>query len=239
MVKFFNAKVKPEEELVSPLMADADEPSVMSSQSAGMRDEERLARRMQRESERRKRNERLTGSKAGSVSSSKSKSSKSSKTIMTQEEQDIVDVKMGCCYKFGMILVKSIHLIDGIVGLIFVVYGSLIMTQFDNPAMVAAVACLTFGSVLLFASIMGGIGFTTNVCKRIGLVFSAYTAPCVAFFYLVAIIFLLADPDAFFNYLTEYKDVLFLSSALIATLKELSVFFYFVLLGLGTMEMMR
>jgi len=222
MVKFFNAK-KPAEELVSPLMAD--EPSAMSSQSFGTRDEERATRRMQREKERKKRDERLAGSKAGSVSSSKSKSSKTSKTILTQEEQDEADVKMGCCYTFGGILVKSIHLIDGLIGLIFVVYGSLIMTQFVNPAMVAAIACLTFGSVLLFASIMGGIGFTTKVCKRIGLALSAYMAPCVSFIYLVAIIALLADPDTFFAYLTEQKDVLYLSSAEIATLKNLLPFF--------------
>jgi hypothetical protein len=213
MVNFFNAKKKPEGELVSPLMADADEPSVMSFQSAGTR--------------------------KSSKSNKSNKSSKSTKTIMTQEEQDEVDVKMGCCYTLGGILVKSIHLIDGFIGLIFVVYGSLIMTQFDNPAMIAAISCMTFGSILLFASIMGGIGFTTKVCKRIGLVLSAYMAPFVAFFYLVAVIAVLADPDVFFNYLTEHKDVLYLSSAEIATLKELLVFFYFVLLGLGTMEMMR
>ena len=113
------------------------------------------------------------------------------------------------------------------------------MTQFDNPAMAAAITCLTFGSVLLFGSIMGGIGFTTKVCKRIGIALSAYLAPCVAFFYLVVIIALLADHATFFNYLTEHKDVLYLSSSEITSLNDLLPFFYIVLIALGVMEMLR
>jgi hypothetical protein len=229
MVKLFN-KDKPAEDLVSPLMAD--EPSVTSGRSFSSRDGERASRRMERD-------KRLASSKAASVSSSKSKSSNSNKTIMTQEEQDEADVKMGCCYTFGGILVKSIHLIDGLIGLIFVIYGSLIMTQFHSPAEVASIVCLTYGAVLLFFALMGGIGFTSRVCKRCGLALSAYIALFIAFFYLVGIIALLASPDTFFNYLTDHKDVLYLSSAEIATLKQLLPFFYIVLVALGAMEMTR
>jgi hypothetical protein len=237
MVNLFSKKKNPAEELVTPLMAD--EPSVTSALSSGTREEQRALRRVQREKERKYRDERLASSKGASASSSKSKSSNSNKTIMTQEEQDEADVKMGCCYTFGGILVKSIHLIDGLIGLIFLVYGSLIMTQFDNPAKVAGIVSLTFGSVLLFFAIMGGIGFTAKVCKRCGLALSAYMALCIAFFYLVAIITFLADPDTVFNYLTDNKDVLYLSSAEIATLKDLLPFFYIVLVALGAMEMAR
>ena len=230
MVNIFSKKKNPAEELVTPLMAD--EPSVTSALSSA-------SRRAQREKERKDRDERLASSKGASASSSKSKSSNSNKTIMTQEEQDEADVKMGCCYTFGEILVKSIHLIDGLIGLIFVVYGSLIMTQFDNPAKVASIVSLTFGSVLLFFAIMGGIGFTTKVCKRCGLALSAYMALFIAFFYLVTIITFLAAPDTFFNYLTDNKDVLYLSSAEITTLKDLLPFFYIVQVALGAMEIAR
>ena len=230
MVNIFSKKKNPAEELVTPLMAD--EPSVTSALSSA-------SRRAQREKERKDRDERLASSKGASASSSKSKSSNSNKTIMTQEEQDEADVKMGCCYTFGEILVKSIHLIDGLIGLIFVVYGSLIMTQFDNPAKVASIVSLTFGSVLLFFAIMGGIGFTTKVCKRCGLALSAYMALFIAFFYLVTIITFLAAPDTFFNYLTDNKDVLYLSSAEITTLEDLLPFFYIVLVALGAMEIAR
>ena len=234
MVNLFSKKKNPAEELVTPLMAD--EPSATSALSSGTREGERASRRAQREKERQDRDKRLARSKVASASSSKSKSNT---TIMTQEEQDKADVKMGCCYTFGGILVKSIHLIDGLIGIIFVVYGSLIMTQFDSPAMVASIVCLTFGSVLLFFAIMGGIGFTSKVCKRCGLALSAYVALFIAFFYLVAIIALLASPDTFINYLTDNKDVLYLSSAEIATLKDLLPFFYIVLVALGAMEMAR
>jgi hypothetical protein len=85
--------------------------------------------------------------------------------------------------------------------------------QYAEPAMAFAVICLTLGSVLLLAAIMGFIGFHYKVCKRVGLAFSAYTAPFIASFYLIAVIAVLAATDKFFNYLRLHKDVLYLSAA--------------------------
>lgn len=175
-----------------------------------------------------------------SVSSSRSRSSKkSSKSALTQAEQDEKDVKLGCCYTFGGLLVKSIHVIDALLGLLFIIYGALIITHFSKPAMAAAITCLTLGSVLLFAAIMGLIGFHTKVCRRIGLVISAYTAPFIALFYLSVTIAVLAATDTFFKYLILHKDVLYLSADQIKTLKDLLPFFYIILLVLGTVEMAR
>ena len=145
-----------------------------------------------------------------------------------------------CCHKFGRFLVKFIHYIDGLIGLTFVIYGTFIYLSFEQPAMEAVIFSLTYGCTLLFASIIGLIGFyTKTVCGRCGLAISAYMAPFIAFFYMFVIIAMLASPDELFNYLDEHKDVLFLNDAQLATLKQLLPFFYVVLACLTLLEICR
>mmetsp|Transcript_14478 Transcript_14478/g.31402 ORF Transcript_14478/g.31402 Transcript_14478/m.31402 type:complete len:203 (-) Transcript_14478:151-759(-) len=140
---------------------------------------------------------------------------------------------------FFQFLVKTIHLIDAMIGLTFVVYGSLIMTNFENPAMEAVITSLTFGSTMLFTSIMGVIGFTTKVCLRCGLALSAYTAPFIAFFYMFVIILLISSPETFFDYLTEHKDVLYLNDAEILLLENMLPLFYIIMASLAAVEICR
>jgi len=166
-------------------------------------------------------------------------SKKSMKKQLSQEEQDAKDVKIGCSYKFGQFLVKTIHFIDAAIGVTFVVYGSLIMTQFDNPAMEAAITSLAFGSIMLFTSAMGVIGFSTKLCNRCGLLVSAYMAPLVVCFYMFIIISLLAAPDAFFNYLTEHMSDMYLNAAQIQTMRNLLPLFYIIIASLAVVEIMR
>ena len=175
-----------------------------------------------------------------SVSSLRSKSSKkSNKTELSREERDGRDVKLGCCHIFGGLLIKAIHVIDALLGILLLTYGSLIITKFAKPAMTIAVICLTLGSVLLLAAIMGFIGFHYKVCKRVGLALSAYMAPFIAFFYLIIVIAVLAVTDKFFNYLRLHKDVLYLSATQIKSLRDLLPLFYIVLLVLAVLEMSR
>ena len=193
-------------------------------------------------SRRSKRDKSVKDSKRSSKSSSSSKSSKSkkkSKTKLSQEEQDANDAKLGCCTRFAQFLVKAIHWIDGLIGLAFVVYGTLVMVSFDEPAMEAVITSLTYGCTLLFTSIMGLVGFYTAVCNRCGLVISAYIAPLIALFYIVVIIAVAASPDTFFNYLDEHQDVLYLNDAQIKTLRDMLPFFYIVLACLTAIEICR
>ncbi|KAL7532997.1 hypothetical protein ACHAXR_004980 [Thalassiosira sp. AJA248-18] len=171
--------------------------------------------------------------------SEKKESARAKKSAKKQKIQDKKDSKMPCCARFAQFMAKTIHIIDLCLGLVFVIYGALIMTSFDTPAMEAAITCLTFGSLLMFTAIMGGIGLKSKACSRVGLVISAYTAPFIALFYIVVIIALLADPDTLFNYLTEHKDVLFLNDGEIATLKSILPFFYIALACLAAIETLR
>ena len=176
-----------------------------------------------------------------SVSSLRSgkSSKKSNKTELSQVERDGRDVKLGCCHIFGGLLIKAIHVIDALLGILLLTYGSLIITKFAKPAMAISVICLTLGSVLLLAAIMGFVGFHYKVCKRVGLALSAYMAPFIAFFYLIIVVAVLAATDKFFNYLRLHKDVLFLSATQIKSSRDLLPLFYIVLLVLAVLEMSR
>lgn len=228
MVKFFK-KTKKSDEVPAPLMTE--EPAWSSpSSSTRSREEEREARRKDRDARRRAMDNRFVDNKAAKQSTEKQ---------LTQEEQDAKDIKINCCYKFGQFLVKTIHLIDAAIGVTFVVYGSLIMTQFNNPAMEAAIFSLSFGSIMVFTSTMGLIGFSTKLCKRCGLLLSAYTAPFIVCFYMFIIIALLASPDVYFNYLKENMSVMYLSASQIQTLRNLLPLFYIIIASLAVIEIMR
>ncbi|KAL7548500.1 hypothetical protein ACHAWF_011792 [Thalassiosira exigua] len=224
----------------SPLMADSsdDEPVSSSSSRAG-KDERRAAQKKEREERRKKRDQQLEELEESRASGKSKSKSKKSKPKLSQEERDAKDSKLGCCHHFAEILVKIVHVLDGLIGFTFVVYGSLIMTQFKTPAMEAVITTLTFGCTMLASSIMGVIGFYTNKCDRVGLSISAYMGPLIAFFYIFAIIALLSSPDTYFDYLTEHKDVLYLNDAEILTLKQILPFFYIVLASLSAIEIFR
>lgn len=221
MAKLYSKKTKKSSRKkgdTSPLMADEPAPSSTSSSS---------------------RSERRGKMDKGSSSESKKKKKKSSKPKLSQEEQDAKDANLGCCTKFEQFVVKLVHVLDTLIGLTFLIYGSLIITQFENPAMEAAISTLTYGSTLAFASIMGIMGFYTTKCKRVGLVISAYMAPLIAFFNVFALIAVLSEPDTFFDYLTTNKDVLYLNDAEIQTLKNILPFFYITLASLTAIEICR
>ena len=249
MVKFFASKKVADESMTSPLLGDEqftwlknNEDTMPSSSSSSSRsplmatDDSSVTGLSSRQT--------LTSSStSGTASVSSLRSSKSSKksnkTELSQVEQDGRDVKLGCCHIFGGLLIKTIHVIDALLGILLLTYGSLIITKFAKPAMAISVICLTLGSVLLLAAIMGFIGFHYKVCKRLGLALSAYMAPFIAFFYLIIVIAVLAATDKFFNYLRLHKDVLYLSATRIKSLRDLLPLFYIVLLVLAVLEMSR
>jgi hypothetical protein len=158
---------------------------------------------------------------------------------LSQMEKDAKDVEFGNCTRCGQLLVKTIHLIDATIGLFFVVYGSFIMTQFDNPATMAAITSLVFGSVMMCSSFMGVIGFTTKRCNRRGLLVSAYTAPFIAWFYMFVITSTIFAQDVYLEYLMEHMSVMYLNDARIQTIKNLLPLLYVVLASLVVVEGLR
>lgn len=217
----------------SPLMADA---------GADGADAQRELRRKERDERRKERSERRAQTNPTSVNPALDRgveSKKKNKPKIPREEQMLKDAKLGCCHKFGTLLVKLVHVLDALIGLTFIIYGSLILTQFEEPAMEAAITTLTYGSIMLFASIMGVVGFYSSRCKRAGLLISAYSSPIIVLCNIFAMIFELSSSSSIFDYLTEHMDVLYLDEAEIATLKKILPFFFVVLASLTAIEICR
>lgn len=96
----------------------------------------RNAKIKERAERRKKRDKRLADSKSSRQAAAASSSSreKKSEPKLSQAEQDAIDSNLGCCYHTGQFLAKAIHLIDALIGIVFIVYGFLIYFNFENPA---------------------------------------------------------------------------------------------------------
>ena len=114
-----------------------------------------------------------------------------------------------CCSRLIEYTIKSLFVIDICIGIILIIYGSLILTQFDkeSAAMAAVIFCLLFGSIHFTTSLIGSISLFWSGCKRRGLILVGYIGPYVALVYFTIVIALLADTSGFLQYLDEHKEV--------------------------------
>jgi hypothetical protein len=213
----------------------APEPSGIKSPMPKSDRELREQQRAERKAKREQRNKELSERSEAEESKKKAKS----KPKLSREEQDAKDVKLGCCYHFTKFLAGAMHFIDFVLGLLSLIYGTLIYVKFKDPATEMAIACMTYGSVLVFTSCMGVFGFTYKCCNRCGLLGSIYVAPLITTYYFFLLIYFLSDNEALFSYLDEHKDVMYLTDERIAELKSLMPVVYSCLAGLAVAEMFR
>ena len=157
----------------------------------------------------------------------------------TQMENDAKNVGLGPCTRFGLFLVKAIHIIDATIGLFFVLYGSLILSQFDDPAIEAAITSLVFGIVMIISSTTGVIGLTTKCCNRLGLLLSACTAPFIIWFYAFVISSALVAQDVHLDYLMEHMSVMYLNADRIQLMINLLPLIYIIMASLALVEGLR
>lgn len=115
--------------------------------------------------------------------------------------------KGGCCWSAAEWSVKVLHVVDLCLGIAALVYGSLILTQFEQPAMAAVMFCMIAGCMHIITSGAGLINLFWKGCLRMGLFLSAYSGPYMAFSYLTIILTLAADKSGFLQYLDEHKEV--------------------------------
>lgn len=226
MAKFFNRGKKD----VAPAPAETAEPESGRETLHEARTRERAERKQKRE----QRNKKLSQSKSAAENRKKT-----SQPQLTREERDARDVKLGCFYHFTKFLAGAMHFVDFVLGILSLTYGVVIYLSFENPATAVAIACITYGAVLVFTSCMGGIGFSYKCCKRCGLLWSIYAAPLIITYYFFLIIYFLADGEAIFSYLEENKDVMYLDDVKLAELRSMMPVVYSVLAGLTVAEMVR
>ncbi len=155
------------------------------------------------------------------------------------ELEDVYNEQLGCCSKVGKYAVETLHAIDICLGLGLVIYGSLLFTQFETPAMAAALFCVILGTIHLATSLAGIFSFVVESCYRCGLVISAYIAPYFAIVYITIVIALIVDSAGFLKYIDDHKDQMFLGQDAAANFKKMLPLFYIVLIVLGFLESLR
>mmetsp|Transcript_32546 Transcript_32546/g.68448 ORF Transcript_32546/g.68448 Transcript_32546/m.68448 type:complete len:238 (+) Transcript_32546:166-879(+) len=161
----------------------------------------------------------------------------------TSQQLELEDVhdneRTGCCRKTIEFLVKTLQVIDASFGIALIVYGSLICTQFEEPAMAAVVFCLILGTIHLLTSVLGIISLFVKGCSRFGLLISAYSGPYISLVYSTMLISLLADSSGFLQYLDDHKEVMYLGSNVAENCRKLLPLFYTILIALGLLEASR
>jgi hypothetical protein len=155
------------------------------------------------------------------------------------ELEDVYNDQLGCCSKVGMYTVETLHAIDVSIGLALVIYGSLLFTQFETPAMAAALFCVILGTIHLATSLAGIFSFVVAACSRCGLVISAYIAPYYVIVYITIVIALIVDSKGFLKYLDDHKDQMFLGQDAATNFKRMLPLLYTVLIVLGLLESLR
>uniref|UniRef100_A0A7S2EKY9 Uncharacterized protein n=1 Tax=Ditylum brightwellii TaxID=49249 RepID=A0A7S2EKY9_9STRA len=142
-----------------------------------------------------------------------------------EEEQDL-----GFCHNIIKVSVKAMHVIDVILGILFVTYGIIIHFKQPRGTLEEAVGItVSFGLVLLVSSTIGTIAIWTSLCKRCGMIISAWCGLLIALIEFVIIIALLASHDKFFAYLEKNKDKLSLSTGAINTFRKVLPLIYIVI----------
>jgi len=155
------------------------------------------------------------------------------------ELEDVHNEQLGCCSKAGMYAVKTLHAIDFCLGLSLVIYGSLLLTQFETPAKAAALFCLMLGTIHLASSLAGIFSFVFKSCNRCGLVISAYIALYYVLVYISIVLSLVVDSAGFLKYIDDHKDQMFLGQDAAANFKRMMPLFYTILIVLGMLESFR
>ncbi|KAL3789625.1 hypothetical protein HJC23_003174 [Cyclotella cryptica] len=139
--------------------------------------------------------------------------------------------KERCCSQFMRWTIKALHVTDVCLGMALIIYGSLLRTQFEQPAMAAVVFCFLLGSIILVASVAGIFSYASPSCSRWGLLVSGFVAPYLAAVYVTMIIALVMDSSGFFMYLEDHHDVMYMGENVVENLNRLMPLLY-TLLGL-------
>ena len=147
--------------------------------------------------------------------------------------------KRGRCSACIGWIIKVLHGVDVCLGISLIVYGSLIRTQFEPPAMAAAIFCLLLGTILFVSSAVGIFSYASRSCSRWGLLVSGFVAPYLSVVYITIIISLVVDSSGFFQYLEDHHDVMYFSENVVQNLEGLMGLVYSILGTLTALELTR
>jgi hypothetical protein len=146
----------------------------------------------------------------------------------------------GCFSHFVGWTIKGLHVMDVCLGITLIVYGSLLMTQFEQPAMAAVVFCMLLGTtILLVSSGVGIFSYVSPSCSRWGLLVSGMVAPYLCVVYVTMIIALCMDSSGLFMYLEDHREVMYFGEDVVTNLKGVMPLVYSILGVLACLELVR
>ena len=159
------------------------------------------------------------------------------------QQMELEDVhhrkKRACCSTAMDMTIKILHGVDICLGITLIVYGSIIRTQFEQPAMAAVVFCLLLGTILLVSSAVGVFSYASPSCSRWGLLVSGLVAPYLSVVYLTMIIALCLDSTGLYIYLDDHHDVMYFGPDVVENLDRLMPLVYSILSILAALELTR
>lgn len=159
------------------------------------------------------------------------------------QQMELEDVhhrkKRGFFTQLVGVAIKGLHGIDVCLGITLIVYGSLLRTQFEQPAMAAVVFCLLLGIILLVSSGVGIFSYASPSCSRWGLLISGMVAPYLCVVYVTMIIALCMDSSGLFMYLEDHHEVMYFSEDVVTNLKGVMPLVYSILGVLAYLELVR
>ena len=136
-------------------------------------------------------------------------------------------------------VVAIIHILDAVLGTVALVYGSLLLKKFDQPAVELAVTCVIYGIIGLSASLIGAMSYLSSDFNRIGLSVSGFSALLLSFLYVALSLYFIFGAQSFFAYLDCHKNVIFLDGSRMDSVHVLVYLCYILLPVIALLEVVR
>lgn len=105
--------------------------------------------------------------------------------------------------KAAAVIMNAMHLVDAVLGMACIVYGSI-----AAPETEAMIITLALGSVLLLGSVCGSFGYYSSACNRVGLVGSIALGVVEFLAFIGGLIWVLVSWDSFTSYFDPDEEKL-------------------------------
>jgi len=129
--------------------------------------------------------------------------------------------------------VALLHVLDFCLGISLIVYGALVSV---SPVTATAVA---YGLFLVLGSVLGALGYFSDVAERKGLHASALTGGLLCLIDIAAFVSIFVSWPTFIAFLNEHAEDLLLTSDAVSTIDGLKVLFAAIFICLAGLEVHR
>jgi len=145
--------------------------------------------------------------------------------------------QFGTKNKVSFILVRIIHLLDLLAGVLCIAYG--VTLDINGDYKTYATFFISFGTFLSTSSVFGSIGFMSSMCDRVFLSISAVMGIFIGLTEFVIGVTILISMDAFFDFLAKNNEDFDLTDDNVVFLQDYAILFIILIFLFGVMEFYR